>query len=238
MVDGKVILDWLEVEFRQIVYPKILVSKAEAAGKLSWELFSRVDDLHVWEAPGTAYERKLGRTAAMDLVVVVAGTRDFVWAVISSELLPEAYRYAGVEAGEAWVEALKDPNEIRCPSRPCAMDEGYRPGKLMHQKQEERVARKLDGNVQRGSGNQPHRRGDVRACEEDVWAELLVECKTTEARSIRVEAKWLEKITREALAQGKEPALNIEIQKMDLMTPRDWTMVPTELLVELLRRVK
>lgn len=119
--------------------------------------------------------------------------------------------------------------------RPKALDPEYRRGaKKMHQKQEKRVAKKLRGEEQRGSGNQPFKRGDVKACEENVQVELLVECKTTEARSIRVEAKWLEKITREALEAGKEPALSIEIQQVKPGTPRDWTMVPTEVLNNLL----
>jgi Holliday junction resolvase len=73
---------------------------------------------------------------------------------------------------------------------------------------------------------------------DDKWARLLVECKTTEAKSIRVEARWLKKIAEEAVVMGCEPALSIEIQKSEEGVPRDWVMIPAELLSYLLGKEK
>ena len=117
--------------------------------------------------------------------------------------------------------------------QPMALDPEYRAGKTRSFRQENRVAKKLDGKRQRGSGSLPHRRGDAKSCE-GLDTELLVECKETQKRSMRIEGKWLERINREALEAGKEPALSIEIGGMNQTTPKDWTMIPTELLRRLL----
>jgi len=95
-------------------------------------------------------------------------------------------------------------------------------------KQERRVAKKVGGKVQPGSGSKDFAKGDIK--EES----FLVECKFTEKQSIRVELKWLKKISREAMAEGKIPALSVEIQHDDHLTAQDWTMIPTEALKELL----
>lgn len=232
VVDGAVVVEWIECRLTQVVRPVHPEDrKSEIVEKLSREIFYRVDEIRDEVSPGAPYERSILPAVGDDgIVVSVAGVRSLVNAVVDSGVLDSAYAYAEVCAEGAQLSELDNPNDPRRPVAPRTLDDGYRHGKLMHQKQEARVAVKLGGEVQRGSGNQPHKRGDVKA------RELLVECKTTEARSIRVEAKWLEKITREALEAGKEPALNIEIQKVKPGTPRDWTMVPTEMLNDLMDR--
>lgn len=69
-------------------------------------------------------------------------------------------------------------------------------------------------------------KGDVTA------AAYLIECKTTDAASLRITRKWLAKITREANAVQKVPALAFAIQggRDDTATgallEADWVCVP------------
>ena len=76
---------------------------------------------------------------------------------------------------------------------------------------EEETAASLGGKRQRGSGCAEFRKGDVT----DVGAahfDFLTECKTTQGLSLRLEARWLNKITTEALAVQKEPMLAIRFE--------------------------
>lgn len=87
--------------------------------------------------------------------------------------------------------------------------------------QENRVARKLGGRRQRGSGSSDYAKGDVKT------ENFLIECKQTEKKSLSVKGDWLSKITREAMASGKTPALSIEIKGIeDRLVERDWVAVP------------
>lgn len=101
-------------------------------------------------------------------------------------------------------------------------------------RQELRVASKLGGKRQKGSGALAGHKGDVKT------VELLTECKRTEKGSMRITRKWLEKISREADFYGKVPALSIEFSDKrtfdclpETMT-RDWIMVPAEFMERLL----
>lgn len=105
---------------------------------------------------------------------------------------------------------------------------------IVSKKQEKRVAKKLDGRRQKGSGALPGHKGDVKT------VELLTECKHTSKESIRITRKWLEKISQEADYYGKVPALSIEFSDKrtfdhlpERMT-RDWVMVPAKFLRDLL----
>lgn len=73
------------------------------------------------------------------------------------------------------------------------------------QAQEKRVARRLGGKVQPASGAGWMRKGDVST------SEFLIECKTTAARSYRLDIDTIQKIDREAMLENKEFALFIEI---------------------------
>ena len=56
---------------------------------------------------------------------------------------------------------------------------------------------------------------------------FLFECKQTEKKSLRIQGEWLSKITREAMAAGKEPALEFEIQgHTDPQLEKEWVAVP------------
>lgn len=94
--------------------------------------------------------------------------------------------------------------------------------------QENRVAVSVGGKRQRGSGSSIYAKGDViqsgGAYDLDRF---LIECKKTVHASLSVKGAWLDKVTKEAMAAGKEPALAIEIQGMDSnCAERDWVAVP------------
>ena len=87
--------------------------------------------------------------------------------------------------------------------------------------QENRVASRLGGKRQRGSGASDYAKGDVKT------DNFLIECKQTEKKSLSIKGEWLSKITREAMAAGKTPALSIEIKGVeDRLVEQDWVAVP------------
>jgi len=95
--------------------------------------------------------------------------------------------------------------------------------------QEDRIAEAVGGKRVPGSGASQYAKGDVS--EDD----FLIECKLTEAGSLRVTQKWLEKITAEAEAQDKMPALAIEIQGGERrLAERDWIAIPRSVFTRLL----
>jgi hypothetical protein len=95
-------------------------------------------------------------------------------------------------------------------------------------KQELRVAKKLGGRRQKGSGSQPLNKGDVRT------VELLAEAKMTTKKSISITLKYLEKIAKEAVSYDCIPAVTIAFENTPPLVPKDWVMVPAEFLRELL----
>lgn len=95
-------------------------------------------------------------------------------------------------------------------------------------KQEDRVADALGGYRQKASGALPGNRGDVKG------VELLGECKRTDKKSISITIAYLEKITHEAVAYDRIPAVAIEFGNTPKMVSRDWVMVPAEFMQELL----
>lgn len=81
----------------------------------------------------------------------------------------------------------------------------YQRGTHKHgQKSERKTAKRLAGDQRPGSGSLDGAKGDI------VLREFLVENKSTEHRSISLKLDWLEKIAREARAEGKSPALAIQ----------------------------
>jgi len=88
--------------------------------------------------------------------------------------------------------------------------------------QEDRVARVVRGHRQRGSGASMYAKGDVSS------DHFLIECKRTEHASLSLKKAWLDKISREAAAVSKEPALAIEIAggPDDAHGSREWIMIP------------
>lgn len=95
--------------------------------------------------------------------------------------------------------------------------------------QEERIASAVGGRRVPASGASPFSKGDVSQ------DRFLIECKQTVAASLSVKQAWLEKITGEAEAQGKYPALSLEIQGGERrLAERDWIAVPRSVFQRLL----
>lgn len=97
------------------------------------------------------------------------------------------------------------------------------------------TARALGGNVQRASGATERHKGDVKT------SDFLIENKTRlpssrdGARSMSIKADWLEKISREALAEGKDPALAFQITGIDdPSTEQRWIAVPESVFARML----
>ena len=101
------------------------------------------------------------------------------------------------------------------------------------------TAKALGGSVQRASGATPRHKGDVST------VDLLIENKTRlpesgdGAKSIRIQGSWLVKITGEARAVGKDPALAFEIPNgIDTLTERRWIALPETVLQRLLEEAR
>jgi hypothetical protein len=81
-------------------------------------------------------------------------------------------------------------------------------------RQEARGASLHGGSRNAGSGNTPWRKNDVR-----VDRDYLIEYKRTDKKSITIKLEDLETCRTNALLEGREPLLGIEIGG------RDWVMV-------------
>jgi Holliday junction resolvase len=73
------------------------------------------------------------------------------------------------------------------------------------EKQEQRLAKTMDGRRRAGSGAFWSAKGDVRS------ARYLVEAKWTGAKQITVKSQVLEKIVTEAVIEGRIPVLALEL---------------------------
>lgn len=105
---------------------------------------------------------------------------------------------------------------------------GPETNKKRSQRQEKRIAASSGGSVQPGSGAFPGYKGDVRAfIGED---EVLVECKTTKAKSHAVSIEKLKKITIEASQYDLLPAYAISFENMPHPFDIDWVLVPKRAL--------
>jgi Holliday junction resolvase len=121
---------------------------------------------------------------------------------------------------------------------PLLQDEGEQKRRDAHHRKpkrhEKKVAGAIGGKRQPGSGAFNGLKGDVRRDQEGF--PLLVECKRTIYRTIPVEAYYLTKITTEALAAGKYPALALQFDKVVMQSvaqsrreqpaSEDWVAVP------------
>lgn len=106
---------------------------------------------------------------------------------------------------------------------------------------EKATAKALGGRTQPGSGAKSGFKGDVRDVATPL-TEFLVECKRTEDQSLRVEARWLNKITTEA-GPEREPALAIQFdetvmrrltQNGQVTAEADWIAIPRSVFKRLL----
>lgn len=79
------------------------------------------------------------------------------------------------------------------------VNEEKEPTRYFSKKQETKVAKSLDGNVQANSGATDFKKGDV------TTEQFLIECKTktSHSKSISIKKDWLLKNKQEALFMGK-----------------------------------
>lgn len=87
---------------------------------------------------------------------------------------------------------------------------------------EKRVAKSLGKKLVPGSGASPGAKGDIRL------DRMLLEAKATSKGSIRIQKAWLDKITREALATNRTPALVVSFVTPagEKLRGGDWILVP------------
>jgi hypothetical protein len=83
------------------------------------------------------------------------------------------------------------------------------------QRQEKALARKLGGSVNSGSGNGWIRKGDVRTEDE------LFELKITDAKSYSLKDAELEKLTNQALVDGRMPIFMVQFKS----TGNEWVVM-------------
>lgn len=83
------------------------------------------------------------------------------------------------------------------------------------QRQERRLANKLGGSVNSGSGNGWVRKGDVRTEDE------LFELKITDAKSYSLKDIELEKLTNQALVDGRMPIFMVQFKT----TGNEWVIM-------------
>ncbi len=92
------------------------------------------------------------------------------------------------------------------------------------QKAEKRTAKRLGGQVRRGSGAIEGYKGDI------TLHDFLVENKTTIHRSFSLKLDWLDKISLEAREEGRVPALAVQFVDSEGNPVRHgrWVMVPED----------
>lgn len=99
--------------------------------------------------------------------------------------------------------------------------------------QEHRLAKELSFRVQKGSGNQPW--PSMKA--DGTHPSFLFELKRTKASRIAVGQSVVAKIVSEARRVGKEPVLVFTIEGLEDPLPRDWAVIPVDVLKALIENM-
>lgn len=97
------------------------------------------------------------------------------------------------------------------------------------QKAERRAAKRLKGQRRPGSGALDGAKGDI------VKKRFLIESKATKNASIVVKLEWLEKIDKEALDAGKDPALLLQFVDAagNPWRGSGWVLLPERIFAEI-----
>ena len=97
------------------------------------------------------------------------------------------------------------------------------------QKAEKRAAKRLNGKLTPASGALIGAKGDI------LRRSFLIESKATVHDSISVKLAWLEKIAKEALDSGKDPALLIQFTDAagNPWRGSGWVLIPERLFAEI-----
>lgn len=93
---------------------------------------------------------------------------------------------------------------------------------------EKRLAKRLGGRQRPASGAMEGAKGDI-----DL-KDMLIEAKSTTAKSLGVQFEWLLKIAHEARGNGKHPALTVTFTSANGTQLKDgaWIMVPLSFFEE------
>ena len=96
-------------------------------------------------------------------------------------------------------------------------------------KAERKTAKRLGGVTRPGSGAVEGAKGDI------LLATYLLENKSTEKASLSLKRAWLEKISKEARAEGKTPGLSLQfVDKMgNPLHYGRWVLIPEDEFKEL-----
>lgn len=96
-------------------------------------------------------------------------------------------------------------------------------------KAERKAAKRLNGRLTPGSGAKQGFKGDI------VKSAFLVESKATQNASISVSLVWLDKIAKEALDAGKDPALIIQFVDAagNPWRGSSWVLIPERVFAEI-----
>ena len=104
--------------------------------------------------------------------------------------------------------------------------------------QERKLAAAVGGRRQPGSGSSMYAKGDVKFGDDKNTIDangFLFDSKQTEAASLGVTGEMLEKISREALAEERHPALELEIKGAKTPMAREtWIVLPRAVFLRLL----
>ncbi len=98
--------------------------------------------------------------------------------------------------------------------------------KKKSRKQEQEIAEDIGGTAQKGSGNQPGYKGDVRK-----RGKYRIEAKLTEAKSYTIKREILDKIRSECAGLEK-PAVVIDFVDRNQTTEDRWVVIPYDDFLE------
>lgn len=87
---------------------------------------------------------------------------------------------------------------------------------------EQRLTKELNGRARPASGAMDGAKGDI-----DL-GQFLLECKSTTNNSLSIKLDWLIKITREAMSEGKPPALSVSFvdPQGKPVDAGEWVLIP------------
>lgn len=104
--------------------------------------------------------------------------------------------------------------------------------KKISNRHEKDVAKRSGGRTTPGSGNIPGIPGDVS---DDIF---LRECKATTGGGTQIQAKWIKKISLEALVCKQIPLIELRFEGQMEPAQKDWVMLPAIEFQAILERFK
>lgn len=105
--------------------------------------------------------------------------------------------------------------------------------KTSFERHERKVASDLGGGLTIGSGNKGMK-GDAHGGDANAGQRVMAEAKCTKGKSMSIKLSWLDKLVKEALHAGMQPALYLRFEAAQFQGATDWAMIPAERYKELL----